>query len=55
MARELMVHFSFFLSQKQDIEYHLAHELNTVSIDVSENVELKDTFYLHFLKASDPN
>ena len=27
-----------FLESKQDLEYHLAHELNTMSADVSENV-----------------
>ena len=50
-----MVHFSIFLNQKQDLEYHLAPELNTMSVDISENVELNDAFYLHFLVASDPN
>ena len=55
MARESIVHFSIFLNQKQDLEYHLAHELNTVSTDVSENVELKDPFCLHLHVASDPN
>ena len=49
-----MVHFSIFLNQNQDLEYHLAHELNTLSVDVSENVELKDAFYLHSFVASDP-
>ena len=55
MERESIVHFSIFLNQKQDPEYHLAHELNTVTVDLSENVELKDALYLHFLVASDPN
>ena len=50
-----MVHFPIFLNQKQDLENHLAHELNTASVDVRENVELKDAFHLHFLVASDPN
>ena len=44
-----------FLNQKQELEYHFAHELKTVSVDVSENVELKDAFYLQFPEASDPN
>ena len=44
-----MIHFPIFLKQKQDIEYHLVPELNTVSVDVSKNVELKDAFYFHFL------
>ena len=55
MTRESIVHFSIFLNQKQDLEYYLAHELNTVSVDVSENIELKNAFYLHFLVTSDPN
>ena len=37
-----------FLESKQDLEYHLAHELNTMSADVSENVELKDAFIYIF-------
>ena len=55
MARESKVHFPIFLNQKQDLKYYLAHELDTVSADVSKNVELKDAFYLHFLVALDPN
>ena len=55
MARESKVYFSIFLNQKQDLEYHLAHELNIVSVDESENVEFKDAFYLYFLAASNPN
>ena len=55
MTRESIVHFSIFLNQKQDLEHYLAHELNTVSVDVSENIELKNAFYLHFLVTSDPN
>ena len=55
MARKSIAHFPIFLNQKQDLEYYLAHELNTVSIDVSENVELKVPFYLHFPVASNPN
>ena len=48
------MHFSIILNQNQDLEYHLVHELNTLSVDVSENVELKDAFYLHLFVASDP-
>ena len=51
IARESIEHFPIFLNQKQDLEYHLAHELNTVS----KSVELNDPFYLHFLVASDLN
>ena len=39
-----IAHFPIFLNQKQDLEYHLEHKLNTVSIDESKNVELKDAF-----------
>ena len=38
---------------QRDLEYHLACELNTVTADASEKVELKDAFYLHFFAASD--
>ena len=27
------------------VEYHLAHDLNTVNVNVNENVTLKDAFY----------
>ena len=46
---------SDFLESKTRSKIPLWHELNTVSVDVSENVELKDAFYLHFLVACDPN
>ena len=44
-----------FLNQKQELEYHFAHKLNTMSVNISENVESKDAFYLQFPVASDPN
>ena len=41
MARESIVHFPIFVNKKkQDLEYQLAHEFKTVSVDVSENDEL---------------
>ena len=49
MARKSIVHFLSFLNKKQFLEYHFVHELNTVSVDVNENIELEDGFYLHFL------
>ena len=53
MAREFIVHFPIFLNQKRELEHHFVHELNTVSVDVSENVELNGVFYLHFVVTSD--